>query len=126
MIASVYTKLAPEPIGPYSQGIKAGQFLFVSGQTPLDPQTMEVVAGGIEEQTHQVLTNIIEILAAGGATVDDVVKTTVFLKDMNQFPIVNAIYAERFGRALPARSTIEVARLPRDAQVEIEAIAVIG
>lgn len=115
--------MAPAPIGPYSQGIIAGQYLFVSGQTPLDPQTMELVPGGIEEQTHQVLTNIMEILAAAGATVDEVVKTTVFLKDMNQFPIVNRIYEERFGRSLPARSTVEVARLPRDAQVEIEAIA---
>ncbi|MET3287902.1 UNVERIFIED_CONTAM: 2-iminobutanoate/2-iminopropanoate deaminase [Brevibacillus sp. OAP136] len=123
MITSVTTKLAPAPIGPYSQGIIAGQYLFVSGQTPLDPQTMELVPGGIEEQTHQVLTNIMEILAAAGATVDEVVKTTVFLKDMNQFPIVNRIYEERFGRSLPARSTVEVARLPRDAQVEIEAIA---
>ncbi|RNB87461.1 RidA family protein [Brevibacillus fluminis] len=123
MITSVTTKLAPAPIGPYSQGIIAGQYLFVSGQTPLDPQTMELVPGGIEEQTHQVLTNIMEILAAAGATVDEVVKTTVFLKDMNQFPLVNRIYEERFGRSLPARSTVEVARLPRDAQVEIEAIA---
>ncbi|WP_281274964.1 RidA family protein [Brevibacillus fluminis] len=122
-MTSVTTKLAPAPIGPYSQGIIAGQYLFVSGQTPLDPQTMELVPGGIEEQTHQVLTNIMEILAAAGATVDEVVKTTVFLKDMNQFPLVNRIYEERFGRSLPARSTVEVARLPRDAQVEIEAIA---
>jgi len=116
---------APAAIGPYSQAMRIGNLLFTSGQIPLTVQG-ELVAGGIEEQTHQVFRNLQAVLAEAGAGLSDVVKATVFLKDMGQFAAFNAIYAEYFGEHKPARSTVEVARLPRDVLVEIELIAAIA
>lgn len=121
----VSTTDAPAAIGPYAQAVRAGNLLFTSGQIPLTPAG-QLVEGGIEEQTHQVLTNLKAVLAAEGATLSDVIKTTVFLKDMNQFATFNSIYASYFGEHAPARSTVEVARLPRDVFVEIELIAAIN
>lgn len=121
----VNTDNAPGAIGPYSQGIKAGGFLFVSGQMPVDPISNAVVEGGIEAQTKQVLENIKAILASEGLTVDSVVKTTVFLKDLNDFQIVNGIYGQYFKEQAPARACVQVVKLPKDVMVEIEAIAII-
>jgi len=121
----VSTDSAPAAIGPYSQAVRMGGLLFTSGQIPLTPAG-ELVAGGIEEQTRQVLANLQAVLAAEGATLADVVKTTVFLKDMNQFAAFNEVYASFFGDHKPARSTVEVARLPKDVFVEIEGIAAIA
>jgi 2-iminobutanoate/2-iminopropanoate deaminase len=120
---AVLTEKAPKPIGPYSQAIKAGGLMFCSGQIPLDPNTGQLVAAGVEGQTKQVLENLKAVLEEGGASLKSVVKTTIFLKSMNDFPKVNEIYAGYFGDTPPARSTIEVARLPKDVLVEIEAIA---
>ncbi|MDL2280693.1 RidA family protein [Selenomonadales bacterium OttesenSCG-928-I06] len=120
----VYTKDAPEAIGPYSQAIKANGFLFLSGQIPLDPKTGEVVEGNVEAQTHQVFSNLKAILEAENLTLDNIVKTTVLLKDMNDFTLVNETYAKYFSEKPPARACFEVARLPKDVKVEIEAIAV--
>lgn len=114
---------APAAIGPYSQAIVAGGFMFASGQIPLDPVTMQVVEGGVEAQIRQVLANVSAVLKAAGLRKEDVVKTTMFLKNMEDFGTVNPIYAEFFGEHKPARSTIEVARLPKDVLVEIECIA---
>jgi 2-iminobutanoate/2-iminopropanoate deaminase len=120
----VHTTAAPEAIGPYSQAIAAGPYLFTSGQIGLDPLTGQLVGGGVEEQTRQVMANLAAVLAAGGLTFGDVVKTTIFLADMNDFPAVNAVYGESFeGAPPPARSTVAAAGLPRGARVEIEAIA---
>lgn len=116
------TKSAPNAVGPYSQGVKAGGFVFCSGQLPLSPET-GAAPDGVEAQTHQALRNVAAVLAAGGASLAGVVKTTVFLKDMNDFAAMNAVYAEYFPGEAPARSTVEVARLPRDMLVEVEAIA---
>lgn len=113
---------APEAIGPYSHAALANQFAFCSGQIPLDPETMQVVEGGIESQTEQVIRNIESVLEGLGATSTDVVKTTIFLTDMAHFPAVNEIYATFFGNHKPARSTIAVAGLPLGALVEIECI----
>jgi 2-iminobutanoate/2-iminopropanoate deaminase len=122
----VLTPLAPAPIGPYSQGIIAsGAVLYTAGQVPLDPKSGQVVQGDIKAQTRQALNNVRAILAEGGATMNDVVKTVVFLKDMGEFAGMNEVYAEFFTDLPPARSTVEVARLPRDVKVEIEAIAVV-
>jgi 2-iminobutanoate/2-iminopropanoate deaminase len=115
---------APAAIGPYSQAVRIGDLLFTSGQIPLTVQG-ELVQGGIEEQTHQVFRNLQAVLAEAGAGLSDVVKATVFLKDMEQFAALNAIYAAYFGEHKPARSTVEVARLPKDVLVEIELIAAI-
>ncbi len=120
----IATKNAPAAIGPYSQGVDAGSIVFVSGQLPVDPSTGAFAEGGIAEQTRQSLTNIQAILAEAGLTMDNVVKTTVFLKDMNDFAAMNQVYATFFTTNPPARSAIEVARLPKDARLEIEAIAV--
>lgn len=118
----VSTNQAPAAIGPYSQAIKAGNFIFTSGQIPLTPEG--TLAGTtIEEQTRQSLTNIRQILEAAGSSMNQVVKTTVFLADMNDFQAMNGVYAEFFGENPPARSAVQVARLPRDVKVEIEAIA---
>jgi 2-iminobutanoate/2-iminopropanoate deaminase len=123
----IYTKNAPEPIGPYSQAVEVGtassDLLFVSGQIPIDPATGNVVAGGIKEQTRQVIKNLTAILDEDGITLANVIKTTVFIKDMNDFAAMNEVYAEFFGESKPARSTVEVARLPRDVMIEIDAIA---
>ncbi len=123
MKSIIYTSNAPEPIGPYSQGVQTqGTMYFFSGQIPL--KGGEVVAGGIVEQTTQVLENIKALLDEAGCTFADVVKTTVFLKDMNNFTAMNEVYAQYLGESKPARSTVEVARLPKDVMVEIEVIAV--
>ena len=114
---------APAAIGPYSQGIKAGGFVFLSGQIPLVGNTGRIVYGMIKEQTEQVLTNIKELLASEGLDMSDVVKATVFLAEMNEFSAMNEVYTRHFTGTPPARSTVQVARLPRDARVEIEVIA---
>lgn len=120
----VSTKSAPAAIGPYSQAIRAGGLLFCSGQVALDPATGTLVGGDdVAAQTRRVLDNLAAVLEAGGASFDSVVKATIFLKDMNDFATVNEIYAERFRAAPPARSTVEVSRLPKDVKVEIELIA---
>jgi 2-iminobutanoate/2-iminopropanoate deaminase len=113
----------PKPIGPYSQGVKINGLLYLSGQIPLDPKTNEMISGDIKAQTERVLENIKGILEAAGSNLHHVVKTTVFLKDMNEFSGMNEIYAKYFTAAHPARSTVQVARLPKDASVEIEVIA---
>ena len=123
-ILDIRTEQAPRAIGPYSQGIRAGGFIYVSGQTPLDPSSGVLVSGGIEAQTRQALLNVQAVLAATGATLGNVVKTTVFIRDMNDFPRINEIYAGFFSQPYPARSTVEVSRLPKDALIEIEAVAV--
>jgi 2-iminobutanoate/2-iminopropanoate deaminase len=126
MIKKIFTDKAPQPIGPYSQAVLAdGKYLFTAGQGPMDPLTGKITEGDIKAQTRQTLKNLEAILTAGGASLSSVVKTTVFLKDMNEFAAMNEIYAEFLGAASPARSTIEAARLPRDIRVEIEAIAII-
>ncbi len=114
---------APAAIGPYSQGIKAGGFVFLSGQIPLVGNTGKIVYGMIKEQTEQVITNIKALLAAEGLDLTDVVKATVFLAEMNEFSAMNEVYTRHFTDTPPARSTVQVARLPRDARVEIEVIA---
>lgn len=125
-IKKILTEKAPAPIGPYSQAILVdGKFLYTAGQGPMDPVSGKIVEGDIKEQTRQVMKNLEAILIAGGASLASVVKTTVFLKDMNEFAAMNEVYAEFLGAAAPARSTIEAARLPRDIRVEIEAIAVV-
>ncbi len=119
----VSTEKAPKAIGPYSQAVKAGSFLFLSGQIPLDPVTGEFVAGGIKEQTERVMDNIAAVLAEVGLGFDAVVKTTIFLTDLANFGTVNEVYGSRFPAAPPARSTVEVKGLPRGALVEIEVLA---
>ncbi|CDM65001.1 RidA family protein [Pyrinomonas methylaliphatogenes] len=116
------TERAPQAIGPYSQAIVSGEWIFTSGQIPLDPQTGEMVEGDVRAQTERVLLNLEAILEAAGASLRDVVKTTVYLADLNDFSAMNEVYA-RFFTDPPARSTVQVARLPRDARVEIEAVA---
>lgn len=119
----ILTTRGPKPIGPYSQAIKSNGFLFVSGQVALDPQTGEFVGADVRQQTERVLENLKAILDASGASFHHVVKTTVFLKDMNDFAAMNEVYARYFAAAPPARSTVQAARLPKDALVEIELIA---
>ena len=114
---------APKAIGPYSQAVRAGQLLFVSGQVPLDPATGQIVAGDIAAQTRRVFDNLGAVLKAGGRTFADVVRTTVFLADMNDFAAVNEVYGTYFSEPYPARATVQVARLPKDARVEIDLIA---
>ncbi len=114
---------APKAAGPYSSGIRLNGLVFLSGQIPLDPKTGQLVSGSIEEQVSRVLENLRAVLEGAGLTLDHVVKTTVFLKDMNNFARMNETYAKYFGATPPARTTVEVARLPRDVQVEIEAVA---
>ncbi|MEM7648531.1 MAG: RidA family protein [Cyanobacteria bacterium P01_A01_bin.70] len=124
----IQTEQAPAPVGPYNQAIVAtGSMMFVAGQIPLDPQTGQLVGGeDIAAQTEQAIANLIAILEAGGATLASVVKTSVFLKDMNDFAAMNAVYAKYFDEAsAPARACVEVARLPKDVRVEIECIAVV-
>jgi 2-iminobutanoate/2-iminopropanoate deaminase len=121
----VHTDAAPKAIGPYSQAILVNGMVFCAGQTPIDPATGNLVDGGIEAQTHQALKNIGAVLRAAGSDYAKVVKTTVFLKDMNDFAVMNGIYATYFAESPPARSTVEVARLPKDCLFEIECIAVV-
>jgi 2-iminobutanoate/2-iminopropanoate deaminase len=121
----IQTEKAPKAIGPYSQAIQAGNFLFLSGQIPIDPKTGELVKGDIRKQTQQVLENIKGILESQGLGMENVVKSTIFLKDIANFNQVNEVYATYFPSSPPARSTVEVAKLPRDADIEIEALAII-
>ena len=121
----ISTSNAPSAIGPYSQAVKAGNLLFISGQVPLDPATGDVVEGDITVQTRRVLDNVKAILTEAGADFSNVVKTTVFLKDMNDFVPMNRVYAEYYPENCPARSAVQVARLPKDVSVEIETIAVL-
>lgn len=116
---------APKAIGPYSHAVIANGFIFTAGKIGTDPKTDKLVEGGIAEQTEQVLKNLATVLKAAGSSLDDVVKTTVFLADLNDFAVMNEIYAKRFKAPFPARSTVQVARLPRDAKIEIEAVAVV-
>jgi 2-iminobutanoate/2-iminopropanoate deaminase len=121
----IQTEKAPKAIGPYSQAIQAGNFLFLSGQIPIDSKTGELVKGDIRKQTQQVLENIKGILESQGLGMENVVKSTIFLKDIGNFNQVNEVYATYFPSSPPARSTVEVAKLPRDADIEIEALAII-
>lgn len=123
MREAIATKDAPQAIGPYSQAIKASGFVFVSGQIPINPPTGEIVPGGISEQTERVMQNLAAILKAAGSSLDKVVKSGVFLKNMSDFAAMNAVYGKFFTSAAPARATVEVARLPKDVLVEIDVIA---
>jgi len=122
----IATDDAPKAIGPYSQAVRAGDLVFASGQIPIDPAKGEFVPGGVAEQTEQVLKNLKALFAAAGVGMNQIVKTTVFLADMDDFALMNEVYARFFGEAPPARATVQAARLPRDARVEIEAIAYDG
>ena len=119
----VSTDAAPKAIGPYSQGIRAGQFLFISGQVPIDPDTGDLIPGDVAAQTERVLRNIDAILTAATLTRDDVVRTTVYLADLADFGAMNEVYGRFFSVPAPARATVQVARLPKDARIEIDAIA---
>ncbi len=120
---AISSQKAPKAIGPYSPAIRAGQLLFVSGQVPIDPATGNMINGGIADQTRRVLDNIGELLLAAGRSFGDVVRTTVFLADMNDFAAMNEVYGEYFVEPYPARATVQVARLPKDSRVEIDVIA---
>lgn len=122
----IATEQAPAAIGPYSQAVRVGDFLYCSGQIPLDPKTGDLVVGGIVEQTEQVMTNINAVLEEVGADFDKVVKTTIFMQDLQDFAEVNNVYARYFSGPAPARSTVQVAGLPKGALVEIEAVAFLG
>ncbi len=126
MRRAVSTESAPTAIGPYSQGIRTGDLIFVSGQIPLDPATGVLVSGDIAAQTHRVFANLRAILEAGGASLDHVVRTTVYLADMNDFAAMNEVYATYFSTPAPARATVQAARLPKDARIEIDVIASLG
>jgi len=123
MKVGVHSDSAPKAIGPYSQAIKANGLVFISGQIPLDPESMQLVEGGIREQTERVMKNIKAVLQAAGSSLGRVVKTTVFLADLNDFAQMNEVYGSFFPETPPARSTVEVRRLPRDVKVEIDVIA---
>ncbi|HBO98390.1 MAG TPA: reactive intermediate/imine deaminase [Verrucomicrobia bacterium] len=123
MIETISTASAPAALGPYSQALKAGGFVWCSGQIPIDPVTNTIVATTIEDQTRQAIGNLRAVLEAAGTDLSHVVKTTVFIKDMNDFAALNKVYAELFGETKPARSCVEVARLPKDVKVEIECVA---
>jgi 2-iminobutanoate/2-iminopropanoate deaminase len=122
---TISTENAPGAIGPYSQAVKAGNMVFCSGQIPIDPKTGEFVSEDIAEQTEQVIKNLAAVLEAAGTNLNNVVKTTVFLADMNDFATMNEVYAKHFSENKPARATVQAARLPRDARVEIEVIALV-
>ena len=126
MKITIESKQAPAPIGPYSQAIKSGNFVFLSGQIALDPLSGELIMDTLENETHRVMQNIREVLSAAGCTFNDVIKTSIFLSDMNHFARVNAVYGSYFSGALPARETVQVAGLPRNVNVEISVIAVCG
>lgn len=125
MIETVSTDSAPKALGPYSQALKVNGFVYCSGQIPINPATNAIEAVTIEDQTRQVILNLKNVLEAAGASLSAVVKTTVFIKDMNDFAALNGVYAEMFGETKPARSCVEVARLPKDVKVEIEAVAAV-
>lgn len=116
------TPRAPAPVGPYSQAVKAGGFLFVSGQIPIDPESGEVIAGGVKEQTERVIGNLRAVVEAGGATLEDAVKVVVYLKDLGDFEGMNEVYARHFSAARPARACVEVSRIPKDVLVEMDAV----
>jgi 2-iminobutanoate/2-iminopropanoate deaminase len=122
---SISTDKAPKAIGPYEQAIKVGDFLYTAGQIPIDPQTGNLVSGGIAEQTRRVFENLKAVLEAGGSSLDKVIKATVFLKSMTDFAALNEVYGEYLGKAKPARSTVAVADLPRGALVEIDLVAIV-
>ena len=124
-LTQISTDQAPAAIGPYSQAIRCGQFIYTAGQIPLDPTSGEIVGADVQAQTHQVLQNLRAVLTSAGSSLANVVKTTVFLSNMSDFQAMNAIYATYFGQPAPARSTVAVAELPRKALVEIECIAII-
>lgn len=124
-IKKLYTEKAPAPIGPYSQAIQAGDYLFISGQIAIDPLTGNLVGDGMEEQTSMVLKNIENILISAGSSLSNIIKTTVYIKNMDDFKMMNEVYEKFLGNTKPARSTVEVSRLPKDALVEIEVIAFI-
>ncbi len=119
------TDKAPSAVGPYSQGVKAGNFVFSSGQLPINPENGQMLTGDIQEQTKQSLENVKAVLKAGGASLEDVVKVTVFVTDMGKFSLINEIYAQYFTNHKPARSLVEVSKLPLNGEIEIEAIAVL-
>lgn len=123
MIETIHSEHAPKALGPYSQALKVGNFIFCSGQIPINPETNLIEATTIEDQTRQSISNLRNVLEAAGSSLSNVVKTTVFIKDMNDFAALNGVYAEMFGDTKPARSCVEVARLPKDVKVEIECIA---
>ena len=124
LIKKIKTEKAPIPIGPYSQATEINGFIFTSGQIAIDPRTNELIGGSVSEQARQVFENLKAVLEAAQSSMDLVVKTTIFLKNMDDFGIVNSIYEEYFGKALPARSTIEVSRLPKDVLIEVDCIAI--
>lgn len=126
MIKKIETEGAPAAIGPYSQAVRAGDFIYCSGQIPLVPGTANLVEGGVAEQTVQVMENLKQVLLAAGSDFDSVVKTTIYLADMNDFATVNEQYSVYFGAIAPARATVQVAALPKDALVEIDAVAYLG
>ena len=119
----VITEKAPQALGPYSVGVKAGNLVFTAGQVGINPENGEIVPGGVETETRQALTNLKAVLEAAGVSLKTVVKTTVFLRDMNDFSLMNKVYEEFFSSEFPARSAVQVARIPKDGAVEIEAIA---
>jgi 2-iminobutanoate/2-iminopropanoate deaminase len=123
---AISTPSAPAAIGPYSQAVRAGDFLFVSGQIPLDPASGAPVGGDVAAQTRRVLENLQAIVSAAGASLGAAVKTTVYLADMNDFPVMNEVYAGFFGAPAPARATVQVSRLPKDVRVEIDAVVYLG
>jgi 2-iminobutanoate/2-iminopropanoate deaminase len=123
-IKIVKSEKAPAPIGPYSQAIEANGFIFTSGQIAIDPQNGTLLNSGVEDQAKLVFENLKAVLEAGGSGLNKVIKTTIYLKDMNEFTKVNSIYSDYFGSSLPARSTVEVSRLPKDVQIEVDCIAV--
>ncbi|MBR2982634.1 MAG: RidA family protein [Kiritimatiellae bacterium] len=125
MIETIFTEAAPKALGPYSQALKVNGFVYCSGQIPINPATGTVEAETIEDQTRQVIKNLAGVLEAAGTSLSAVVKTTVFIKDMNDFAALNGVYAEMFGETKPARSCVEVARLPKNVKVEIEAVAAV-
>ena len=122
----IATNNAPKAIGPYSQGVVAGDFLFVSGQIPIDPKTNQIIEGDIALQTKQVMENIKGILESGGASMNNVVKATLYIKDMDEYGRINEVYSAYLGNVQPARSTVEVKRLPKDVRIEIDVIALVG
>lgn len=126
MKKAICTDNAPRAIGPYAQCVCCGPFLFISGQLPINPATGQIVEGDIQAQTHQSLKNIKSIVESAGGTMDDLVKTTIYLKDLGLFEKVNTVYSRYFSSVFPARTTVEVSRLPKDSEVEIEAMAYLG
>jgi 2-iminobutanoate/2-iminopropanoate deaminase len=122
----IFTEKAPKAIGPYSQAVKIGHFIFTSGQIAINPNTGSLVTGSIEAETEQVMENLKAVLEEGGASLDSIIKTTIFIKDMNQFSLINEVYGKYFPENPPARSCVEVAKLPKDVNIEIEAVALIN